>query len=348
MAYKYNVCYVLTDNHELIYYDQLVISISSLRRNDYCGTVYVFVDETTCDIISNIERRDLDDLQVKLVKVDTPKEYTQKEKSRYIKTSLRNIIAGDVLLLDTDTIIADHMPPHVSDSELALVLDANYRLSEVYHSEEDILEDYQHGKWIASVMQQCGYSWDPFSPYYNAGVIWMKDTINVRQFYKAWHAEWIRCRNQYGVTFDQPSLNAQNAIWGNLIEELDGIWNVQVCFPYALRYINNAVIIHYFNRSFKNPYMLSDKQILKKGIKSKEVEAIIDNPKEAFVFDDSQIIRLSNDEVKLLYTSSYGLLKSLSSKHPLLIKSMDRCIRKLSNCKRNLGKLKRHFQRSKR
>lgn len=100
----YTVCYVLTDDARLAYYDELLISLSSLRGQRDDGPVLILTDEATAAELERQGRRDHRALMAQERVVATPREYSQKERSRFIKTSMREHVEGDLFFLDTDTV----------------------------------------------------------------------------------------------------------------------------------------------------------------------------------------------------------------------------------------------------
>ena len=305
----YSICYVLADNEELKYYDQMLISAYSARYRGFKGDIYVILDPHTHECILKSGRKDAAELDLKLTELAVPEELNIKEISRYLKTGCRDCVAGDMLYLDTDTLIVHELPESVSPAEIAFALDEHW--PSIGGSRESGMLDsaVETKKWR---IESCGYEYDPDLPYYNGGCIWSRDTEFAHLFFYEWRKEWTRCR-EYGMVLDQVSLFYLTSKYRPRIGELDGIWNVSVNVPQGMKYLDNAIIIHYWNTG-DSVYRLSDAEIRKKGYKNEEVKEIIAHPLSAFF--PSKIIRKTIPaETAFRETSTYSILLGLYSNH---------------------------------
>ena len=300
----YTVCYVLADGKDLFFYNQLLISLSSLRKREFSGRVCVVMDTETAQLLKEKNRCELEEFKAETVIVQIPDEYTQKEKSRYIKTSLREYVTGDFLYIDTDTVIADVLPDEVSDSDIALVREWN----------EEAIEDSDITS-IVALYNRCNYIPDFSFGYYNSGVIWVRDTEIARQFFIEWHKEWKHCRS-CGVSQDQPSLNHVNCKMGGIITLLDGRWNVQICCVTSLKHLKTALIIHYYNVKWDRMhtiYPLANPEIQAGGYQSAEIQKIIAAPKDALL--PAVFLRLDGVTEEVIHGKAFYTLKKLYTKH---------------------------------
>lgn len=302
----YTICYVVVDDGKLKYYNELLISLASLRRHEPEVPVIVLTDEMTATSIGKQDHDDLGNLKAGLRVIQIPGSYSLKEKSRFIKTSMREYVSGDFLYIDTDTVIAEPLDL-CFNGELALVLDYNIDMKQ----RQDI-GDLQN---LVKMNERCGYTLDVEWPYYNSGCIWAKDTAMVHEFFHRWHEEWKHSRES-GFIFDQPSLNYVNREMNGLIQELDGVYNVQIAnriIPINLIY--KAKIIHYFN-GIRGMYLLQKPEIKALGYQSEIVQKIISCPKEAFLISrlaPAKSYNLENSEI-------YCILKELYGKNNLLFR----------------------------
>ena len=105
---------MLADSEELKYFDQMLISAYSARYRGFKGNIYVVLDPHTHECILKSGRKDAAELDLKLTELAVPEELNIKEISRYLKTGCRDCIAGDMLFLDTDTLIVRELPETVS------------------------------------------------------------------------------------------------------------------------------------------------------------------------------------------------------------------------------------------
>lgn len=137
----YTVCYVVTDETGLKYYNEMMISLASLRKQAFSGQVRIVTDAETRALFTEANIRELAAFDAAVTVVDIPDGYTQKEKSRFIKTSLRKYMQGDYLFLDTDTVVADTLPDHITDGDLAMVCDYHCSFAEMTDDTRGELED---------------------------------------------------------------------------------------------------------------------------------------------------------------------------------------------------------------
>ena len=96
--------YVLTSNETDFYAEQAVVSIYSLKKfNSGCFVVLVVDSSTNENLINGREL--VKNLVDEVIVIDIPPLFSNHQKSRFLKTSLRDIISGDFIFIDTDTII---------------------------------------------------------------------------------------------------------------------------------------------------------------------------------------------------------------------------------------------------
>ena len=295
----FSICYVLVDDENLKYYHELLISAYSVRYRGYTGVITVLTDQQTNNCLIENGSKEYEELDLKLVIVDVPAGLSIKEISRYIKTGCREYVQGDMLFLDTDTIAVRELPEEVSTGEIAFALDEHW--PRIGGSSETVMPEKSAEAKKRRIVK-CGYEYDSDNPYYNSGCIWSRDTEFTHRFFREWREEWNKCR-LLGVVFDQVSLFYLTTKYSQQVCELNGIWNVSVCAPQGMKYLENAIIIHYWNQGC-SVYRLSDSEVQKKGYRSEEVRDIIANPLSAFY--PSKIVRAeSSIESDFQTTSTY-------------------------------------------
>jgi len=116
--------------------------------------------------------------------------------SRYIKTVLRNLIQGDYLYLDNDTIAVrplDRDWPRGAD--LAMARDWN---------KSGVTAGAR--SWMTKLRAEFGWKFFP-DRYYNGGVMYVRETAAAHAFFGEWHRLW-RQGLLLGIWQDQPSLNS--------------------------------------------------------------------------------------------------------------------------------------------
>ena len=236
-----------------------------------------------------------------IIKVDVDEHYSSKERSRFLKTTMRKYISGDFLFVDCDTVICDDFSGYYNEDPLALVLDSHMPMQNLYNY-----------KSLVMLNKIAGFDISTYKKYYNSGVIWCRDLPEVHHFFLLWHKLWKEHLTEKSC-LDQPALNYVNTSLQPLIKELDGEWNCQVSSnPSGLPYLSNAHIIHYFN--FNNgPYKLADKDYVY-SLSKENIDFIIKKPRSMFV--DSSIIAYSSKENRMMSTRVFASMLKLYTKFP--------------------------------
>jgi hypothetical protein len=275
-----NTCkyvYVLASSVNDTYYEQFFLSAVSLRLHNPVSEIIVLVDAKTNGSLT--DRRAGFKKYVSETKIiSVPPEYSQKEASRWIKTSIRSHVSGDFLFIDCDTVITESLACDFPiDTQIGAVLDTHVPLS-AHHLKNNFLRQ----KELSGFSNQYN-----FTNYFNSGIIFCKDTSETRNFFSLWHELWKKS-NKNGVSADQPSFNQADIESRNIITELDGTWNCQISHN-GLPCLSNAKIIHYYATSlvsFAPPYTLASPEVFtsikETGELSAEILMLLENPKSAF------------------------------------------------------------------
>ena len=253
---KTKVVYSIVSNSDDCYLEQLLISTYSIKLYNNNVKIILVIDEQSNEGLIGDRFNALKYVDEKIV-VKTP-ELRKKSRSRWLKTSIRQLVKGDYLFIDTDTIITCDISDIDSvNVKIGAVLDRHLPL-----------DKNQRGKFIK---EQCiNAGWLPEEKdnlYFNSGVMLVRDCEEAYQIYKQWHEIW-KSSYHHGIDIDQPALGLANRKVGYAIQELDGTWNCQV-LGNGLRYLYDAKIIHYYNTGSRtklssNPYLFSDIKLQKK------------------------------------------------------------------------------------
>ena len=83
----YSICYVLADDENLKYYNELLISAYSIRYRGYTGVITVLTDQQTMDFLIENGSKEYEELDLKMVIVDVPAGLSIKEISRLYSQS---------------------------------------------------------------------------------------------------------------------------------------------------------------------------------------------------------------------------------------------------------------------
>lgn len=236
------IVYVLVSSDADIYYEQALLSVWSARYHNPTAHIAVVMDDRTAIRIDAAQSELLRYIDEKIV-IDFDAEVSGKLRSRALKTTLRNLIQGDYLFIDADTIICGSLDDIDKFTMLVgAVLDGHQRYDENFHHHLAQAVDWLDCD-VANGML-----------YFNSGVMYVKDTPETHAFYDAWHEVYNRIQND-GHYFDQPSL-FEVCQKHPIVEEIDGMYNCQM-FLGGLPFLSDARIIHTFNdlglAQFGNP-----------------------------------------------------------------------------------------------
>lgn len=229
------IVYCIVSNDKDIYLEQAWVSIYTLRLYNPDAEVVLLVDKGTEATLTG-KRAGIRELVTEVVAVDTPDGYNAMQRSRYLKTNFRQIIAGDLLFIDSDTVIGGSLAA-IDDieAEIACVPDAH-----------EALDSYsQLGELNIKIEEIFGIDVCDATYYFNSGVIYVKDTKRTRDFFVDWYNQWKYSAFEKGCSFDQPALFAADKKNGYLIKELPGEYNCQLFL--SLQYLHKGLILHFFN-----------------------------------------------------------------------------------------------------
>lgn len=245
---KTKIVYILTSLEEKTYIEQAYLSIFSARYWNPDAYIILITDNQTNSLFTGKREEILTYISEKII-IQFSDKSNMMYRSRWIKTCIRQLVTGDFLYIDCDTIICKNLSP-IDDikSEIALVLD-NHLPTNLYN--KDLLSQ------CCLYAEQLGWCFPEEEKYYNGGVIYCKDTTKCHEFFKAWHYNWILSDNK-GLHIDQPSLGLANIQFNHIIEQLPGIWNCQMYMRPI--FAPNALIMHFW--AFRNDSFMFSKEFL--------------------------------------------------------------------------------------
>ena len=275
------IVYVLVANEKNLYLEEMWVSIFSLRRHHPEATVKVLVDMETKEYLSRFPQ--LTSMIDETVVVQTPAGYNAKQRSRQIKTTIRNVLTGDYIFIDTDTVICKPLDGIVEDIAEMKDFRGIAAVREGHVTMKDTL--FPPTGTVKRIFD-IDISQSPLMT--NSGVMFVADIPFTHEFYKRWNENWKRSCFEKGNSQDQPSLYATDCQYGYVIRELSGIYNAQVAM--SLKYYADAVILHWWHMDFiedqsYSPYFsLEIYQNLKQsGEITPQIEELIINAKQSFV-----------------------------------------------------------------
>ena len=269
------IIYTLISSEKDCFLEELWVSLYSLRQFHPEAMVKVLVDEPTKVYMQRFPK--LCSMVTEIVVVPVPENYNAKQRSRVIKTTVRNVITGAYLFIDTDTVICNPLSDIDSLAcDIAAVPDGHLPLSECLFPPTDGVN-----KMFNTNVSDSKY-------WFNSGVMYVADNDRTRQFYKRWHENWTFSCFEKGNSQDQPALLATDKEFGYTIQRLPDIYNAQVAM--SLKYFADAAILHWWHMTFienqdYSPYFSLQiyKEIKAQGGLTPHVEQLIKNCKQSFV-----------------------------------------------------------------
>lgn len=231
--------YVIVNSPGDYIIEQAMVSMHSLRMYNPEAHITAVMDADTLGFLKG-KRAKIKKYINNIVASQVSEEMTAVQKSRFLKTSLRKLIKGDFLFLDTDTVVTDSLSeiPEMQ-YDVAQVLDMN--CENFNRDNPDPMIDGYLKITGRDILKETD-----IDQYFNSGVIFSQDTEIAHEFYNRWHQLWIKDSMERGFHKDQVAEWVANSQMGNIIHELDAKYNCQFTFAVnALRHIDSAKILHY-------------------------------------------------------------------------------------------------------
>lgn len=293
------IVYIVTSDEADIFLEQALLSIFSLRKYNPDAFVELVIDHVTNESI-NGNRCEIKKYINKLTVVEVPNNFNKGQRSRWIKTSLRNLIEGDFLFIDTDTIISDTLED---------IDDFEGEIGAVKDKHAPIMLNKDRDKLLLWSKQD-NWTYSENLAYFNSGVMYVRDCEFTHAFFREWNKRWQLCSTQYHRFFDQSSFAATNEFFQYPIKELSGEWNCQPTNGVA--YLHKAKIMHYWGYHRKYyAWMFYNKDIIKDikelGYIPEDTSHLVDHAKEAFVMPNEI---LADKELDIYYSSLFTICLS--------------------------------------
>lgn len=278
---KTKIVYVTTCNDSNFYLEQVLMSAYSARLHNPNATILLVTDIDSEKTIVG-KRVAIKQYVNEILAFDCPKGYNNMMKSRYLKTNLRNLIDGDFLYIDSDTVICCPLDDIDNiDEEVCGIRNRH------------VLLNSKNNKAAYKLFAQCDYNFEDEFVYINGGVLYAKDSDVARNLYREWYKEWQYTLSK-GCPMDMMSLHKAELNTGYKIKEIAGEWNCQIEGP-CLNYLKDAKIIHYFamgSRDATTSYKLRElcvyERIKESGDIPDDILFFLHNPHKAFA--DSHLI----------------------------------------------------------
>jgi hypothetical protein len=224
-------CYALTSSGRDDYARMAYVSAELVRRVYPSAQITVIVDEVTEAALVR-ERARIVNAADEVVRVQTGLERPV-DRSRVLKTTLRQTVRGDFLFLDTDALVIDRMDrmfcgrPH-----MAAVLDRH-----------EITLGYVFPKHAAEYSARFGWR-SPLPRYFNSGVVFWADTPLVHRFGEEYHRRWRMIYEATGDHRDQAAFNSALDALEVPVRVMPPRFNAMV--ELSSRFCWGAAVFHYF------------------------------------------------------------------------------------------------------
>lgn len=257
--------YILISEESDYGIEQLLISVISLRKYHPDDEIILVTDIPTKDLIYKIKSPVIN--YINEIKVEIPPAHFSKvQRSRFIKTNLRNIIDGDYVSLDTDTVIIGKLS-EIWSSSGQLCCTRILGLCEKYGRvlPAQLIEYYNlTGTTIESD--------EKITDFFNTAIIFCRDTELNRRFYSTWHRLWLKSSISYGYSSDQPDFWRTNCIFHNIVREIPIQYNLPAIRPrIILSHLYKGKVLHYYNSSVKETALKCRDHIFLQSVREKGI-----------------------------------------------------------------------------
>lgn len=316
---KTKIVYVVISSPNDIYLDQAILSIKSLRHCHPEAVVELLLDSNTFETLRG-NRSIIKDLVNEIHVISVPNDLSAKHRSSWLKTTMREHIVGDFLFIDSDTYINNPLS-EIDDMEgvICAVPDAHMSFS----------EHFQKVKYEA-LFKKIGLT-TLVDNYYNSGVLKVSDVPEAYTFFRIWHEAWKS--NKDWCKYDQPFMAYADSKL-HLITEMPPFMNCQV--PYAVRFFDQAKIVHYFasNFMFSNdirPFKLMNKDFFV-SLKAEDydIRDIISFGYIEQMFYNVRTEIMDGDIIEICHSYHMKILLGWYKKHKKIFRKIEKLLSKLS------------------
>lgn len=279
--------YVLTCAPEKHYIEQALMSVFSARHWNPDAHIVLIVDDLTDKLLVGKRAELLDYVSEKRVVPFEDDSLSPMYRSRWIKTQVRSMIAGDYLFVDSDTICQRSLNGvDTIACEVGAVLESHLKVS-----------DYCEGLYKSTkrATAALGVDLDEEQQYFSSGVLLVRDTMKAYELYERWHRYWKEGIT-VGLKIDQPALAKANREMGHYIQLIPDTYN---CILFIRPpFVRDAHILHI--SAYQNPSFLFKDKVLsytrEKGIENPWLKKMILNPCATMMPFDYIIKRMSFKE----------------------------------------------------
>lgn len=300
---KIKFVYVLTSTEKDLYLEEAFVSMYSLKQQMPDAHIVLLTDDRTHATFVGLRKKEVQYAD-EIICSRFDEKYNAMQRSRLLKTSVRNLIDGDLLFIDTDTIIVKPLYDICKvESDLAFC----------YNRHITFMKDHYLYDWVSHDMAQIGWNLENVKHYYNSGVFFARDTSEIRSFFGRWKENWLYSFSK-GINTDQHSLTQTIKEVGDIIQPLSGVWNTQTID--GLQFFSEAKIIHYYGRrEYKENevpvFMMLDTKYLKQvkatGEIPEEVKRVIREPLSGLA---NRIVTIAGEDIDFRHSNVYSFFRT--------------------------------------
>lgn len=245
---KTKLVYVLTCAPEGNYIEQALMSVWSARHWNPDAHIVLITDNLTDQLFVGKRAEILDYISEKIVVPFEDDSLSMAYRSRWLKTSVRQLISGDFLFIDCDTIICKSLADVDDfDCEVGAVPEAMLPVVEFCPS---LLEmDVKRCADLGLDLLKEEY-------YYCSGVVYAKDTSSAHKLYELWHTYWKQSFAMQMLA-DQPGLCRADVECNHIIKRIPDSYDV-ISYTHN-HFYRDARILHIL--SYRNASYLGSKKV---------------------------------------------------------------------------------------
>ena len=271
---KTKIVYVVVSSSNDLYLEQAFVSIFTMRHYNPDASIVLLVDADTERTLKGC-RANILKYVTEIKAIELSGQYNNMQKSRVLKTTMRQHVSGDFLFVDSDTIICN---------QLSEIDDFNCEIGAVYDVHQLFVNNKGKEYLSERLSHYPGFNPSLIEEYFNSGILYVKESPITHAFFNKWHENWkIFSRN--GLDYDQTALAVTDYQSGGILTQIPGEYNCQI--RSCLNYLVDAKIIHYFTSQKSDISPLFDHSFYKAIKKNQmtipaEYLPMILNPKKNF------------------------------------------------------------------
>ena len=251
---KTKIVYVLVSSEKDIYLEQAYVSMYSLKHYNPDAHIVLLTDKRTSLTFEGVREKEVS-LADEIVTVELSDALNAQQRSRQLKTSVRQHVTGDFLFIDCDTLVVKSLEAidRIKDVKIAACRDTHALFAENPYRKMCL----EHGKML-------DWPIESETDYFNSGVVYVKDCPESHEFYRKWN-ENLNKGYPKKVYMDQPSFAKTNFEMGHIVKMLPDVWNCEL--KHGIRYLKDAFIVHYLctnSSQFQNKqlFLLNEEDVL--------------------------------------------------------------------------------------